>query len=82
MLRLTIPEALQEMRSILGEEADRLWKGIVIGKVGLGPFPVKIRLHETPHLDNWHIRAYGGLGLAAMALSEYDSGEGTPQEVG
>ena len=74
------PEVLQEMRAILGEEADRLWKGIVIGKVGLGPFPVKIRLHETPHLDNWHIRAYGGLGLAAMALSEYDSGEGTPQE--
>ena len=74
------PEALQEMRSILGEEADRLWKGIVIGKVGLGPFPVKIRLHETPHLDNWHIRAYGGLGLAALALSEYNSGEGTPQE--
>ena len=74
------PEALQEMRSILGEEADRLWKGIVIGKVGFGLFPVKILLHETPHLDNWHIRAYGGLGLAAMALSEYNSGEGTPQE--
>ena len=74
------PEALQEMRLILGEEADRLWKGIVIGKVGLGPFPVKILLHETPHLDNWHIRAYGGLGLAALALSEYNSGEGTPQE--
>ena len=74
------PQALQEMRSILGEEADRLWKGIVIGKVGLGPFKVKIRLHETPHLDNWHIRTYGGLGLAAMALSEYTSGEGTPQE--
>ena len=74
------PEALQEMRLILGEEADRLWKGIVIGKLGLGPFPVKIRLHETPHLDNWHIRAYGGLGLAALALSEYNSGEGTPQE--
>ena len=74
------PQALQEMRSILGEEADRLWKGIVIGEVGFGLFPVKIRLHETPHLDNWHIRAYGGLGLAAMALSEYTSGEGTPQE--
>ena len=74
------PQALQAMRSILGEEADRLWKGIVIGKVGFGPFKVKIRLHETPHLDNWHIRAYGGLGLAAMALSEYTSGEGTPQE--
>ena len=74
------PQALQEMRSILGEEADRLWKGIVIGEVGFGLFPVKIRLHETPHLDNWHIRAYGGLGLAAMALSEYTSGQGTPQE--
>ena len=74
------PQALQAMRSILGEEADRLWKGIVIGKVGLGPFKVKVRLHETPHLDNWHIRAYGGLGLAAMALSEYSSGEGTPLE--
>ena len=74
------PQALQEMRLILGEEADRLWKGIVIGEVGFGLFPVKIRLHETPHLDNWHIRAYGGLGLAAMALSEYTNGEGTPQE--
>ncbi len=73
------PQALQKMRSILGEEADRLWQGIVIGKVGFGLFPVKIRLHETPHLDNWHIRAYGGLGLAAMALSEYTSGKGTPQ---
>lgn len=73
------PQALQAMRSILGEEADRLWKGIVIGKVGLGPFPVKIRLHETPHLNNWHIRAYSGLGLAALALSEYTGGEGTPQ---
>ena len=73
-------QALLKMRSILGEEADRLWKGIVIGEVGFGLFPVKIRLHETPHLDNWHIRAYGGLGLAAMALSEYASGEGTPQE--
>ena len=74
------PQALQAMRSILGEEADRLWKGIVIGRVGLGLFPVKIRLHETPHLDNWHIRAYSGLGLAALALSEYNNGEGTPQE--
>ncbi len=74
------PQALQAMRSILGEEADRLWKGIVIGEVGFGLFPVKIRLHETPNLGNWHIRAYGGLGLAAMALSEYTSGEGTPQE--
>ena len=74
------PQALQAMRSILGEEADRLWKGIVIGRVGLGLFPVKIRLHETPHLDNWHIRAYGGLGLAALALSEYPHGQGTPQE--
>ena len=74
------PQALQEMRLILGEEADRLWKGIVIGKVGFGLFPVKILLHETPHLDNWHIRAYSGLGLAAMTLSEYTSGEGTPQE--
>lgn len=74
------PQALQAMRAILGEEADRLWKGIVIGRVGLGLFPVKIRLHETPHLDNWHIRAYGGLGLAALALSEYAHGEGSPQE--
>ena len=74
------PQALLEMRSILGEEADRLWKGIAIGEVGFGLFPVKIRLHETPHLNNWHIRAYGGLGLAAMALSEYTSGDGRPQE--
>ena len=74
------PQALQQMRSILGEEADRLWEGIVISEVGLGLFNVKIRLHETPYLDNWHIRAYGGLGLAALALSEYTGGKGTPQE--
>ena len=42
------PQALQEMRSILGEEADRLWKGIVIGKVGFGLFPGQNSLARDP----------------------------------
>ena len=30
---------------------------------------LEYRLHDTPHLDNWHLRVYGGLGLAAWVLS-------------
>ena len=72
--------SLEEIRTILAEEAERLRKGIVIVEKDLGFLgTLKIRLHETNdprdlsviHLDNWHIRAYGGLGLAAYALSEH-----------
>lgn len=74
------PQALEEMRTILAEEAGRLWEGIVLSEVNLGLVKIVLRLHETPHIDNWHIRAYGGLGLAAMALSEHPGGKATPQE--
>ena len=72
--------ALTEMRDILAEEADRLWRGIVISELDLGLTSLKIRLHETPHIDNWHIRAYGGLGLAAITLADYKGGKKTPQD--
>lgn len=63
--------ALGEIRAILVAEAARLEKGIVIQEVDLGLVSLKVRLHETPHIDNWHIRAYGGLGLAALALRDH-----------
>jgi hypothetical protein len=63
--------ALGEIRAILVAEAARLEKGIVIQEVDLGLISLKVRLHETPHIDNWHIRAYGGLGLAALALRDH-----------
>lgn len=63
--------ALAEIRAILAAEAARLERGIVIEEIDLGLTSLKIRLHETPHLDNWHIRAYGGLGLAALALRDH-----------
>ena len=81
-------ESLSEIREILAEEAERLRKGIVIKKVNVGVTTLKIRLHETPdprypgelHLDNWHVRAYGGLGMAAMALSDHPGiDDRTPQ---
>lgn len=87
----TLPDTLEEVRTILAEEAERLYDGIVIQEIKL-PFgkSIKIRLHETPdprqpsvtHLDNWHIRAYGGLGLAALTLADHaadDNGK-TPQD--
>ena len=76
------PPALAEMRAILAEEAGRLWEGIILSELDLGLIKVVLRLHETPHIDNWHIRAYGGLGLAAMALSEHAGfpGQGVPQD--
>jgi|GEM_PF-563977 len=74
------PESLTEMRDILAEESYRLWRGIVISELDLGLTSLKIRLHETPHIDNWHIRAYGGLGLASLAIADYTGGERTPQE--
>lgn len=63
--------ALAEIRAILAAEAARLEKGIVIEEIDLGLTSLKIRLHETPHIDNWHIRAYGGLGLAALAMRDH-----------
>ncbi len=69
------PTALAAVREILAEEAARLEKGIVIQEVNLGLTTLKIRLHETPHLGNWHIRAYAGLGLAALALSEHEDAQ-------
>ncbi len=63
--------ALAEIRAILAAEAARLEKGIVIEEINLGLTSLKIRLHETPHIDNWHIRAYGGLGLAALAMRDH-----------
>ena len=83
------PESLAEIRAILAEEAQRLHEGIVIVTIPVPFFDdIVIRLHETPdprdlsilHLDNWHVRAYGGLGLAAMALSDYAGQANTPQE--
>ena len=81
-------DQLNEIRDILAEEAQRLHKGIVIIEIDLGLTSLKIRLHQTPdprdpdelHLDNWHVRAYGGLGLAAMALADYTGEDDSPQE--
>jgi len=66
--------ALELIRTLLAEEAQRLYAGIRI-KFGF----LSIRLHQTPdprdlstvHLDNWHLRAYAGLGLAALALADH-----------
>ncbi len=63
--------ALAEIRAILAEEAARLEQGIVVQELNLGLTKLVIRLHETPHFDNWHIRAYGGLGLAALAMRDH-----------
>ncbi len=72
------------IRTILAEEAQRLYAGIRI-KFGF----LSIRLHQTPdprdlstvHLDNWHLRAYAGLGLAALALADHPGLSGsTPQQ--
>ena len=69
-----------EIREILAEEAERLHEGIVIREIDLGFLgSIEIRLHETPdprnpailHLNNWHIRLYAGLGLAAFALADH-----------
>lgn len=68
------PEALRDIRDLLAEAAQRIYAGIPV-TVG----PLTIPLHLTPHLSNWHVRAYGGLGLAALALSEYDGAGDGPQ---
>ncbi len=82
--------ALEEIRTILAEEAQRIHDGIVIQEIDLGFTTLKIRLDNTPdprdlsgntlHLNNWHVRAYGGLGMAAFALSDHPGGDDTPQE--
>ncbi len=78
------PASLEQIRAILAEEARRLYAGI---RIGVGFF--SFRLHQTPdprdpsvvHLDNWHLRAYAGLGLAALALADHPGLEGsTPQQ--
>lgn len=84
------PDSLATVRDKLAEEADRLFDGIVVHEIDLGFLgKIRIRLHETTdprdlsvlHLDNWHIRAYGGLGLAAYALAGHaGSGGSRPQE--
>ncbi|MSR84744.1 MAG: hypothetical protein EXS58_17820 [Candidatus Latescibacteria bacterium] len=75
---------LELIRTLLAEEAQRLYAGIRI-KCGF----LSIRLHQTPdprdlstvHLDNWHLRAYAGLGLAAFALADHPGLAGsTPQQ--
>jgi len=72
--------SLEEIRTILAEEAERLRKGIKL-QIGSGIFSISIRLHETSHIDNWHLRAYGGLGLAAYALSDHPGiDDKTPQD--
>jgi hypothetical protein len=65
---------LELIRTLLAEEAQRLYAGI---RISVGFF--SFRLHQTPdprdplsvHLDNWHLRAYAGLGLAALALADH-----------
>jgi hypothetical protein len=78
---VAVPEARSEIRAILAEEAARIHEGIVIREIDLGLSNLVIRLHETGHLGNWHIRAYAGLGLAALALSDHPgTGGATPHD--
>jgi hypothetical protein len=84
------PDSLATVRDLLADEADRMFDGIVIQEIDLGFLgTIKIRLHETTdprnlsiiHLDNWHVRLYGGLGLAAYALADHaGTGGSDPQE--
>ena len=68
-------QAMTAIRGSLAEEAGRLFKGL---KVGVGS--LKYRLHATDHLDNWHLRVYGALGLAAWALAEHEGYGGSDPE--
>ncbi len=63
------------IRAIAAEEADRLYGGLF---VQLGFF--KIPLWQTPHKDNWHIRAYSALGMGAIVLSDYVGESSTPDQ--
>ena len=73
--------SLAAVRALLAEEAARLMKGIVVQEINLGFVTIKLRLHETPHIDNWHLRAYGGLGFAALVLADHPGvDDKTPQD--
>lgn len=84
------PDSLATVRDLLADEADRMFDGIVVQEIDLGFLgKIKIRLHETTdprnlsiiHLDNWHVRLYGGLGMAAYVLADHSgSGGSNPQE--
>ncbi|MCY3761390.1 MAG: heparinase II/III family protein, partial [Gemmatimonadetes bacterium] len=83
------PVSRAEIREILAEEAERLHEGIVIREIDLGFLgSIEIRLHETPdprnpailHLNNWHIRPYAGLGLAALVLADHPGRGGSGPE--
>ena len=75
------PNSLEEIRTILAEEAERLRKGIVIQEVNLGFTTLKLRLHETGLYNNWHLRAYSGLGMAALVLADHPGiGGKSPQD--
>lgn len=86
----SFPDSLATVRDLLADEADRMFDGIVVQEIDLGFLgSLKIRLHETTdprnlsitQLNNWHIRLYGGLGMAAFALSDHPgSGGSDPQE--
>ena len=74
------PETLEEIRTLAAEEAHRLYDGIRI-EIGSGLLSLSIRLHESGHLDNWHLRVYAALGLAALALADHPGLNGsTPQD--
>jgi len=73
------PAALDTIRTILAEEAQYLYEGIEI-KLGSGLFTLTLKLDETPHIDNWHLRVYGALGLAAFALADHPGLANTPQD--
>ncbi|NKB67527.1 MAG: hypothetical protein GKR89_10730 [Candidatus Latescibacteria bacterium] len=74
------PEQLEEIRTIAAEEAHRLYDGIRI-EIGSGLLSLSIKLHESGHLDNWHLRVYAALGLAALALADHPGTDGSnPQD--
>ena len=83
------PVSRAGIREILAEEAERLDEGIVIREIDLGFLgSIRIRLHETPdprntaviHLNNWHIRPYAALGLAAFVLADHPGRGGRSPE--
>lgn len=74
------PESLAQIRQILAEEALRLWEGIEL-RLAVGPLVLTTPLHQTSHLDNWHLRVYAALGLISLALSDHPGLEGSrPQD--
>jgi hypothetical protein len=74
------PESLAQIRQILAEEALRLWEGIEL-RLAVGPLVLTTPLHQTSHLDNWHLRVYAALGLISLALSDHPGlGGSRPQD--